>query len=101
MQHPVLSYKQARHYATPALMSYVNRQSPRHPKCRDKCARGAAGYLKAVFKESGAPPNAPSRESCAMVVRDCVSRHRKLPEVLVVDGGGEFDSVHFTTLLGG
>lgn len=41
----------------------------------------------------------PSRESCAMVVRDCVSRHRKLPEVLVVDGGGEFDSVHFTTLL--
>jgi putative transposase len=34
----------------------------------------------------------PSRESCAMVVRDCVSRHRKLPEVLVVDGGGEFDT---------
>lgn len=41
----------------------------------------------------------PSRESCAMVIRDCVSRHRKLPEILVVDGGPEFDSLHFTTLL--
>ncbi|WP_109127112.1 TnsA endonuclease N-terminal domain-containing protein [Dyella sp. C11] len=42
---------------------------------------------------------APSRHSCAMVIRDCVRRHHRLPEILVVDGGPEFDSVHFTTLL--
>jgi putative transposase len=41
----------------------------------------------------------PCAESCAMVVRDCIWRHGKLPEVLVVDGGPEFDSIHFTTLL--
>ena len=41
----------------------------------------------------------PCRESCAMVIRDCVWRHERLPEILVVDGGPEFDSVHFTTML--
>jgi putative transposase len=42
---------------------------------------------------------APCRNSCAMVIRDCVARHGRLPEILVVDGGPELDSVHFTTLL--
>jgi putative transposase len=42
---------------------------------------------------------APCRNSCAMVVRDCVSRHGRLPETLVVDGGKEFHSIHFTALL--
>ena len=42
---------------------------------------------------------APCRNSCAMVIRDCASRHGRLPEILIVDGGKEFDSVHFVTLL--
>ena len=42
---------------------------------------------------------APSRVSCAMVVRDCVRRHERLPEMVVVDGGPEFDSVHFSATL--
>lgn len=43
--------------------------------------------------------NAPSCSSCAMVIRDCAIRHGRLPEILIVDGGKEFDSVHFVTLL--
>jgi putative transposase len=41
----------------------------------------------------------PCRQSCAMAIRDCVRRHGRLPEIIVVDGGPEFDSVHFTALL--
>lgn len=41
----------------------------------------------------------PCRHSCAMVIRDCVARHGRLPEVVVVDGGKDLDSVHFTALL--
>jgi len=42
---------------------------------------------------------APCRQSCAMGIRDCVRRHGRLPEIIVVDGGSEFQSVHFTTML--
>lgn len=42
---------------------------------------------------------APSRESCAMVIRDCVRRHGRVPEILIVDGGSEFNSLHFTAML--
>ena len=42
---------------------------------------------------------APCRQSCAMVIRDCVRRHGRLPEIIMVDGGPEFRSVHFTTML--
>ncbi|MGA8729666.1 MAG: TnsA endonuclease N-terminal domain-containing protein [Terracidiphilus sp.] len=41
----------------------------------------------------------PSYRSCMMVIRDCVRRHSRLPQVLVVDGGREFDSVYFESLL--
>lgn len=42
---------------------------------------------------------APCRQSCAMAIRDCVRRHGRLPEIIVVDGGKDFQSVHFTTML--
>ena len=32
----------------------------------------------------------PSYRSVMMVIRECVRRHARLPEVLVVDGGKEF-----------
>ena len=41
----------------------------------------------------------PSYRSCMMVLRECVRRHSRLPQVLVVDGGAEFESVYFETLL--
>lgn len=41
----------------------------------------------------------PCRQSCAMVLRDCVRRHGRLPEIVVVDNGPDFQSVHFTTML--
>ena len=34
-----------------------------------------------------------------MTVRECVRRHSRLPQILVVDGGKEFDSIYFKTLL--
>lgn len=41
----------------------------------------------------------PSRRSCTMVIRDCVRRHNKLPEMIIVDGGSDFRSVHFQVML--
>jgi len=41
----------------------------------------------------------PSYRSCMMVMRECVRRFGRFPQILVVDGGKEFDSVYFETLL--
>ena len=41
----------------------------------------------------------PSYRSCMMVLRECVRRHGRLPQVVVVDGGAEFRSTYFETLL--
>jgi transposase InsO family protein len=41
----------------------------------------------------------PSYRSCMMIVRECVRRYSRLPQMLVVDGGSEFDSIYFETLL--
>jgi putative transposase len=41
----------------------------------------------------------PSYRSCMMVLRECVHRHNRLPEMLVVDWGPEFRSIYFETLL--
>lgn len=41
----------------------------------------------------------PSYRSCMMVLRECVKRNSRLPKMLVVDGGKEFHSVYFDTLL--
>jgi putative transposase len=41
----------------------------------------------------------PSYRSCMMALRECVRRHSRLPVNLVVDGGKEFHSTYFETLL--
>ena len=41
----------------------------------------------------------PSYRSCMAIVRECVARYSRLPQTFVVDGGAEFDSVYFETLL--
>lgn len=41
----------------------------------------------------------PSYRSCMMVLRECVKRNSRLPKMLVVDGGKEFHSIYFDTLL--
>ena len=41
----------------------------------------------------------PSYRSCMMALRLCVARFGRLPQTLVVDGGKEFHSVYFDTLL--
>jgi putative transposase len=43
--------------------------------------------------------DAPSYRSCMMILRECVRRHGRLPQIVVLDGGREFDSVYFETLL--
>ena len=43
--------------------------------------------------------DAPSYRSCMMAVRICVRRYSRLPQTLVVDGGKEFHSVYFESLL--
>ena len=41
----------------------------------------------------------PSYRSCMMILRDCVRRHSRLPQIIVIDGGPEFQSTYFETLL--
>ena len=41
----------------------------------------------------------PSYRSCMMILRECVRRHSRLPQILVMDGGREFESIYFETLL--
>lgn len=43
--------------------------------------------------------DSPSYRSCMMVLRECVRCHGRFPQSLVVDGGKEFGSVYFDTLL--
>ncbi len=43
--------------------------------------------------------DSPSYRSGMMVLRECVRRHARLPQVVVVDGGAEFASTYFETLL--
>jgi transposase InsO family protein len=41
----------------------------------------------------------PSYRSCMMTLRECVCRLGRFPQILVVDGGREFASTYFETLL--
>ncbi len=41
----------------------------------------------------------PSYRSCMMALRECVRRHQRFPQCVVVDGGKEFAGVYFETLL--
>jgi transposase InsO family protein len=41
----------------------------------------------------------PSYRACMMIIRECVRRHGRLPHAFVVDGGSEFGSIYFETLL--
>ena len=41
----------------------------------------------------------PSYRSCMMVFRECVRRHGRLPQTLVMDRGAEFRSVYWESLL--
>lgn len=41
----------------------------------------------------------PSKRSCAMVIRQCVRRHGRLPLEIIVDRGSDFESVYFSSLL--
>ncbi len=42
---------------------------------------------------------APSYRSCMMVIRECVKNYNRLPECIVLDGGKEFNSIYFESLL--
>ncbi|MCG5103942.1 transposase family protein [Oceanobacillus sp. APA_J-5(13-2)] len=42
---------------------------------------------------------APSYRSAMMVIRECVKNYNRLPNYIVVDGGKEFNSVYFESLL--
>ena len=41
----------------------------------------------------------PSYRSNLMVMRECVRRHGRLPQILVVDGGKDFSSIYFESFL--
>lgn len=41
----------------------------------------------------------PSYRSCMLAMRECVARFSRLPQTIVMDGGREFGSVYFETLL--
>jgi putative transposase len=41
----------------------------------------------------------PSYRACMMIIRECVGRYSRLPQIFVVDNGAEFGSVYFETIL--
>lgn len=41
----------------------------------------------------------PSHRSCMMIVRECVRRFGRLPQIFITDGGLEFSDTYFDTLL--
>ncbi|WP_159438174.1 TnsA endonuclease N-terminal domain-containing protein [Salimicrobium flavidum] len=41
----------------------------------------------------------PSYVACMNAIRDCVRKHNRLPNSIVVDGGKEFNSIYFESLL--
>ena len=41
----------------------------------------------------------PSRRSCALITRQCLRSHSRLPETIVVDRGAEFRSNYFSALM--
>ncbi|MGH7174396.1 MAG: Mu transposase C-terminal domain-containing protein, partial [Gemmataceae bacterium] len=41
----------------------------------------------------------PSYRSCMMILRECVRRHARLPQITIVDGGAEFRSTYLETLI--
>jgi putative transposase len=41
----------------------------------------------------------PSYRSCMVILRDCVRRHGRLPQIIVIDGGPEFQGTYFEALL--
>jgi len=41
----------------------------------------------------------PSYRSCMMILRECVRRHARLPQIAILDGGPEFKSTYLETLL--
>jgi putative transposase len=41
----------------------------------------------------------PSYRSCMMILRICVQRFGRIPQIIIVDGGLEFSSTYFETLL--
>ncbi len=41
----------------------------------------------------------PSVEACMRVLRSCVKRHNRLPQIIVVDNGKDFNSTYFEALL--
>lgn len=43
--------------------------------------------------------DSPSYLSCMLLIRDCVRRHGRVPQTLVVDQGSEFNSTYFEQLL--
>jgi putative transposase len=43
--------------------------------------------------------DSPSYRSSMMILRECVRRHNRLPQIVVIDGGSEFQSTYFETLL--
>jgi putative transposase len=43
--------------------------------------------------------DSPSYRSCMMVLRICVQRHSRLPQIIITDNGKEFYSTYFETLL--
>jgi putative transposase len=42
----------------------------------------------------------PSFRTCLLLIQECLKKHHRLPEAVVVDNGAEFESTYFTTILG-
>ena len=106
-QYLELDYTTPRHGTRPFQIGHID-HTPLPIKVRDKSLKKIVksiwltlmidAYSRKIlaFYLSFDPP---SYRSCLMVLRDCVRRHARLTDFIVVDQGSDFNSTYFDTTL--
>lgn len=75
----------------------------RHPKTGKNLGRAWFTFMTDAFSRKmlacSLSFDPPSYRSCMKVLRECVRRHGRLPQIIVIDGGHEFASIDFDGVL--
>lgn len=108
MFHWVLEYKTARHGSRPFEIAHLDHGEIDLELLHGKTFENQGkvwltlltdAYSRRVLAFSLSYEE-PSYRSCMLVMKDCVRRHNRLPQTIVMDNGPEFDSIYFEKLLG-
>ena len=102
-----LEYTTPRHGARPFEIAHLDHQEMDvellHSKTFDNQGRPWLTLLTDAYSRRvlafSISYEQPSYRSCMLVMKDCVRRHNRLPQTIVVDNGPEFCGIYFEKLL--